>query len=39
MIARGLVSARRRVVIVHPDEFCNDVNIPVERLPLLSGYG
>jgi len=38
MIARGLVSARRRVVIVHPDEFCNDVNIPVERLPLLSVY-
>jgi len=38
MIARGLVSARRRVVMMHPDEFCNDVNIPIERLPLLSVY-
>lgn len=38
MTARGLVTSRRRVVIMYPNHFCEDVGLPVERLPLLSVY-
>jgi len=38
MTARGLVTSRRRVVIMYPNLFCEDVGLPVERLPLLSVY-
>ena len=38
MTARGLVTPRRRVVVMYPNHFCEDVGIPVERLPLLSVY-
>ena len=38
MHARGLVTARRRVVLMYPTYFCEDIGLPVERLPLLSVY-
>ena len=38
MHARGLVTARRRVVLMYPSHFCEDIGLSVERLPLLSVY-
>ena len=38
MHARGLVTARRRVVLMYPNHFCEDIGLTVERLPLLSVY-
>ena len=38
MHARGLVTARRRVVLMYPSYFCEDIGLSVERLPLLSVY-
>jgi hypothetical protein len=38
MNARGLVTTRRRVVITQPEDFCKDIELPVERLPLLSVF-
>ncbi|CAG5094424.1 Oidioi.mRNA.OKI2018_I69.XSR.g13544.t2.cds [Oikopleura dioica] len=38
MVARGLTNARNRVVMMYPDEFCKDVGLSKEKLPLLSVY-